>query len=235
MRSYDPTEINQLPKDFRTLLDGYLQPSFSDMGQSGMLAFFSIQNMVNHPAIQTEIIGTLGYETKLIEMTLHIDGLPIFASSRNHFWPVLGGINGVIFIIAFHCGTDKPADSDSLLLETILEVQHFTNHGITVGSHTYKFKLAMMSADTPARAYALKINGHSGYSCCHKCKVKGTFDNNMCFPQTPPNVHLKNSDYTKMVSFRRVQPILKDCQSLILSQMFPMITCIQSVWVSPKS
>lgn len=68
----------------------------------GAYKYFGIKNGIK------ELIGKNLVKSRSIALDLNIDGLPLFKSSSTQFWPILGRVEGHIFVISLYCGTSKP-------------------------------------------------------------------------------------------------------------------------------
>lgn len=183
IRDFDPLEQRGLPKDFRTLYANYLQPVTSTLSNGSELAYFGIESMLNHDGVLNRIRGKLS-PSEPVSMALHIDGLPLFKSSRTEFWPILGKVFDEIFIIAIHCGVGKPVSSSEYLAPVVNEIESLQQNGITIAGTEYVFWLSMFIADAPAKSFALNCIGHNGYNSCPKCWIRGAYFNAervMCF------------------------------------------------------
>ncbi|XP_061882835.1 uncharacterized protein LOC133633982 [Entelurus aequoreus] len=88
-------------------------------------------------------------QVNALEISLNIDGLPLFRSSGKTLWPVLCAIVNmkptVVFPVALTCGTSMPIDLD-FLMDTILDIKTVLQHGL-----------------------------HDGYSGCDKCCQRGEY------------------------------------------------------------
>lgn len=52
---------------------------------------------------------------------------------------------------------------------------------IEINSTIHKFRTGALICDTPAKAYVLKIKGHSRFFSCSKCTLEGELGNNLFF------------------------------------------------------
>lgn len=174
IKRFDTDQQKRLPKDFRTLYHNVLKPEYIKMENGGEMAYFGIANMLNHDGVFSRINDRLSLVEPVL-MTMHIDGLPLFKSSKNEFWPILGLVFDEIFIIAVHFGIGKPSSSQEYLSRTIDEIEELQQNGIFIRQEKYMFKLRMLTADAPAKSFALNCIGHNGYSSCAKCWIRGEY------------------------------------------------------------
>lgn len=93
-----------------------------------------------------------------------------------------------VFPIGIYCGTQKPVDSNEYLIDFITEAKKLITNGIYISGKFYKVVLDVFCCDIPAKAFVLKIKGHSGFYSCTRCEIEGDFiDNRLCFPYSEPS------------------------------------------------
>ncbi|GBM62034.1 hypothetical protein AVEN_103341-1, partial [Araneus ventricosus] len=125
-----------------------------------------------------------------IELLINIDGLPLFKSSCNEFWPILGrvanvpSLKSVIFPIGIYCGPGKPKRCTEYLKEFVEETKMLIRHGLIVGDKIISISIKGFILDTPAKSFILNTKGHTGYYSCTKCTQSGVWiQNRMTFPE----------------------------------------------------
>lgn len=92
-------------------------------------------------------------------------------------------------------GTAKPSDSNDFLADFISESKEL-GIGIVLNGVTKKVSIKVFVCDAPAKAFLLKIKGHSGFSSCTRCVQEGEyFKNRVCFPYLD-QIAIKNMIYT---------------------------------------
>lgn len=127
-----------------------------------------------------------------IQIVVGIDGLPLFKSNSEQFWPILAYIYpnndyNNVFPIGIYCGKEKPKDSNDFIKDFIDESKFLIEHGLYIDNKKYIFSIRTMCCDAPAKSYILKIKGHSGFYSCSKCEIEGEYlANRICFPYTLP-------------------------------------------------
>lgn len=124
----------------------------------------------------------------MIQLVVGIDGLPIFKSSSDQFWPILAYIrpnSNKVFPIGIYCGKEKPIDSNDFLKEFVEEANELIVNGICINNTLYTFSINAFSCDAPAKSFVLRIKGHSGFYSCSRCEHEGEYlSNRICFPYT---------------------------------------------------
>ncbi|OXU17627.1 hypothetical protein TSAR_014619 [Trichomalopsis sarcophagae] len=123
------------------------------------------------------------HQDKALKLQFHSDGLSLYSSSSNEFWPVLGKVytnNNLYqpFAIAVHCGKGKPKCVKLYLKEFTEELNKLLNIGIDIDGKHYTVSVMCMICDRPARAFVKCIKGHTGYYACERCTVNGCRLNN---------------------------------------------------------
>lgn len=97
-----------------------------------------------------------------ISVTINIDGLPLFKSSKNEFWPILFNIaempNVPAMVIGIFCGKTKASDIDSFLTPFVDELNEMMANGLLINSHRITVRVRCILCDSPARAYIKGIN-----------------------------------------------------------------------------
>lgn len=118
----------------------------------------------------------------VLELTIHIDGTPIYKSSKSEFWPVqcdIKGINMRAFFVAIYKGASKPPSAEIFMRPLLNELHFLIETGFSVpinGKHyTFHVKIDKFILDAPARAFLKCIIGHSGYYSCERCEEPGEF------------------------------------------------------------
>lgn len=180
LRNVNPNSLKQLPRDIRTILSTRHDTKVKSL-VNGSYVYFGISKMLNH-----ENVALFDSNSKTIELSINIDGLPLCKGSKVQFWPILGSVEDYdVFLIAIFQGRRKPDNVNEFMKEFVDEAKQLTENGIFIKGKEYKFRLKAVLADAPAKSYILKIKGHSGRSSCTKCTVTGSYVNKrICFSQT---------------------------------------------------
>lgn len=131
-----------------------------------------------------------------LEISLNIDGLPLFRSSQMEFWPVLCAIvnmhPNIVFPVALTCGKSKPKNLD-FLTDTIEKLKVVLQSGLKDGEDTISVILRCIVCDAPAKAMVKNTKLFSGYSGCDKCSQQGQYFGRMTY-QEIMNLNLRTDD-----------------------------------------
>jgi hypothetical protein len=136
----------------------------------------------------------------VIELTLNIDGLPLFRSSSYSLWPVLCCVADAnpqqVFPVALYGGKNKPTNCD-FLLDTIHELQELLSSGFSVNGKHFECKIKFIVCDAPAKAMVKCVKQYSGYFGCDKCCQKGEYVGRMTYPECEAQVRDNTSFRSK--------------------------------------
>jgi len=76
----------------------------------------------------------------------------------------------------------------------VAEFQTLQSSGVVIGNQRYNVILSAVVCDTPARAFAKHVKGHTGYFGCDKCIQEGEYVNGrMTFPEINANLRAGES------------------------------------------
>lgn len=125
-----------------------------------------------------------------IELLINVDGLPLFKSSCNELWPILGkiinvpSVKSIIFPIGIYCGPGKPKSCTEYLKEFVEETKKLIRDGLCINDKVLSISIKGFILDTPAKSFLLNTKGHTGYYSCTKCTQSGVWlQNRMTFPE----------------------------------------------------
>lgn len=114
------------------------------------------------------------YDTKMshdISININIDGLPIFKSSKNAFWPILFNINEIQvkpMIIGVYYGKGKPGQLNEFLSPLVEDLLKVLKEGIKIGEHKINVTLKCFICDSPARSFVKgNIQLQLDLKCCY--------------------------------------------------------------------
>ncbi|KAJ8041077.1 hypothetical protein HOLleu_11790 [Holothuria leucospilota] len=170
----------ELPKDPRTLLGTKVKYVTSSLS-GGSYYHFGIKN------------GILKTLTKLdfdmctsLELQVNVDGLPLFKSSNDQFWPILGLIINCSsrkpFVVGLFYGQHKPETLD-FLNAFVEEAVHLQKEGLVYNDILYDIRVVSVVCDAPARALVKNIKMFSDYHGCDRCTQPGVYLQKMTFPK----------------------------------------------------
>lgn len=143
--------VPDLPLDARSLMCTPRNIQYSTM-ENGLYHYIGIQKHLPQNVCSLQLL-------------IHVDGLPLYKSSKKEFWTILGCIQRTQspFPIAIFGGKGKPALQDFLspLVDELLLLSK---------DNVIDIKKTIFLCDAPARAYIKCVKGHSGYSSCDRCE-----------------------------------------------------------------
>lgn len=173
---YHPED--DLPRCAKTLLQTPRKSEVLDM-PPGKYCHFGVEHgLIDYLNIKN------GRSEQSIRIQIGIDGVPLFVSSNNGFWPILGRVldEKNVFIIGCYFGPSKPPPNE-LLARLVGDLKSIIDNGFEYRFKRYTVRLASIICDVPAKSYVTMTKGHAGYNSCTKCKVTGeSRGRRMCFP-----------------------------------------------------
>jgi hypothetical protein len=121
-----------------------------------------------------------------LEISLNVDGIPLFKSSSTSLWPILCAIVNItpvhVFPVAILCGSSKPSDL-LFLTDTVKDLSSLFQCGLEVGSKKFSVHLRCIVCDAPAKAMVKAVKMYTGYEGCDKCTQIGKWLGRMTFPE----------------------------------------------------
>lgn len=92
-----------------------------------------------------------------ISLNINMDGLPIYKSSREEFWPILFNIfempNVAPMVAGIYSGKSKPSNVAGFLMPMVNELKSILQEGIIINDNKITVKIRCFIADSPARAF----------------------------------------------------------------------------------
>ena len=117
-----------------------------------------------------------------LQLSISIDGIPLFYSSSEQLWPILGSLeNSDIFIIALFYGKHKPDNVEEYLYDFIQEWNELAVDGIFYQDKHFNLIIKYFLCDAPARSFLKCIINHTGCSSCERCCIHGTYEGRIVF------------------------------------------------------
>ena len=96
----------------------------------------------------------------------NVDGLPLFKSTNEQFWPILGMLVEATrpqpLVIGLSSGKSKPGNVDEFLKYFVEEMGDIEGNGLMYDNKVYAVAVSSVACDAPA--LRKRIRGHSGYS-----------------------------------------------------------------------
>lgn len=166
-----------------------------------------------------------------IELVCNIDGLPIFKSTNQQFWPILGKVfiknfHTQPFVIALFKGNGKPKELERYLADFIDECNSLRTNGFSYEGNILTFTLKCIISDAPARSFLKCIKPHNSFYSCERCHIRGCRVNNRFLyigqyseikrtndnflSQEYSDHHLGTSPLTKIIDFDTVYGVPLD-------------------------
>lgn len=178
MKQREIINTNELPWDTRTLLATPRSISSIRIVEPGQYYHFGLAS---------GIIRHASSNMTEIKIIIGIDGLPIAKSSNSQLWPILAYISNdttkTVFPVGIYHGYAKPKDSNDFLVDFISEAKELVTNGIILNNCNIKVSFGAFICDSPAKAFVLKLKGHSGFSSCTRCiQVGEHYLNRVCYP-----------------------------------------------------
>lgn len=120
-----------------------------------------------------KIPSTAIVEKNEVLLDIGVDGLPLYKSSSETLWPIMGRAVNIkeieVFLIGTYLGKKKPSNVDLYLHDFILEVKYLRENGIMLHNRQLKFDIRAFVCDAPARSFMCSIVGHNSLIGCCKC------------------------------------------------------------------
>lgn len=117
-----------------------------------------------------------------LTLNVNIDGVPLYRSSKQVFWPILGKFSELKHLKPFVIGiyyheSTKPKNLHSYLEDFVAEMDWFAKNIFCES----KINPGLFIMDAPAMAFAKQTISHNGKKACGKCEVVGKKKGRMCF------------------------------------------------------
>lgn len=139
-----------LPKDPRTLLK---------TPQNVVLQIIGDGQLYWHNGLATCIQNLFANVDKSMDLSIiiNMDGLPVYKSSRDEFWPILFRIHELPsvkpMVIGIYQGRGKPSNLSAFLSPFVDEMLEVGMNGIIVNGHKIRISIRCFVCDSPARAF----------------------------------------------------------------------------------
>ncbi|XP_055522641.1 uncharacterized protein LOC129716829 [Wyeomyia smithii] len=134
-----------------------------------------------HQGIETCIDRMLPEITEplTISVKVNIDGLPVYKSSKDEFWPILINIDEFPqvepMIVGIYAGKQKPACVVNFLTPFVDDMEIVCKDGIIVNGHKVSVAIKGFVCDSPARAFIKGTAYFNAQNGCQKCTTTGEY------------------------------------------------------------
>jgi len=190
-------EINDLPKDPRTLLSTKVSYEIENICDGEYYHFGLSSGIQKILSVEPDIEVV----SKHLRIQLNIDGLPLFRSSSAQFWPILARLEnvgkGTPFIVGIFYGQSKPSNVADYLRALIEELENLHENKLTYMQHIFTISISSVICDAPARAFIKNVKQFSGYHGCDKCSQNGVWEGKMTYPELDAQLR-SDSDFEQM-------------------------------------
>lgn len=116
----------------------------------------------------------------VIVVKFSYDGVRLHKNSKITMWPIVMIIEHSkgqeIMLVGLFIGSSKPKNANEYFYCLVKELQEIKNNSDLVElerGYLVKFEMLCQIADTPARLFAMLLQGHTGFNSCHVCKQLG--------------------------------------------------------------
>lgn len=148
---------------------------------------------------QLEKISSVLVKYDEIILDIGIDGLPLYKSSPQSLWPILGRLTNIknirVMLIGIYLGKKKPHFVDQYLHDFVSEVKELLRHGFLVFDKTLTFKIRAFICDAPARAFVCGTVSHNSLIGCSKCCQVGRTINHVVVYSTTIGNRRSNEEF----------------------------------------
>lgn len=168
------TIFPMLPKDMRTLLHTSVSVTVVQKVGGDYIYFGLLKSLVANKLLDPT--------TPCISIQLNVDGVPLYSSSAEGFWPILMSVNGSNPVaVCLYYGDGKPTDVTDFLADFVEEYTQLSQ-GFEHEGTTYSFVADSFICDAPARAFVKCTVSHNGIDACERCCARGKWKSGrVCF------------------------------------------------------
>lgn len=151
----------ELPRTARTLL-GTCETVNFDIKSGMQYFYFGCKEQLSR--YMKMYPGSVVTHLDCLDISLNIDGLPLFKSNNQSLWPVLCKINlapSTVFPLALCYGVSKPTDLD-FLTDVVHDLKDILLNGLETDKGPLRVHLRCISCDAPAKALVKCTKQYSG-------------------------------------------------------------------------
>lgn len=139
-----------LPKDPRTFMQTPRNVTIEHLANDEYYWHNGIQHCL-------EYLFSRISEPKTISLNFNMDGLPLFNSSREKFWPILFNIHEMPYVrpmvIGIYSLKTKETNVNGYLTPMVNELKPILQNGLIINGHNITVKIRCFICDSPARAF----------------------------------------------------------------------------------
>ncbi len=120
-----------------------------------------------------------------LEISLNVDGLPLFKMSSLSMWPVLCCIHlepVIVFPVTLTLGSQRPLDL-TFLEDAVTEIKQLLESGLKFDGRIIEVMLRCIVCDAPAKAMVKNTKSFSAYYGCDRCEQKGLWEGRMTYQE----------------------------------------------------
>ena len=162
-----------IPKDVRTLLETVKKVEVVDKF-GGQYSYFGILNAL----VDNKL---LFQPDRTIDLQINIDGIPLFHSRSDSFWPILMTANGSDpLLVALFYGKGKPSSIEGFMYDFVEEYKALAA-GFIYQEKNFDVSLSSVVGDAPARSFMKQVVGHNGLHGCERCCAIAVFRGRVCY------------------------------------------------------
>ena len=112
-----------------------------------------------------------------INLIVNVDGVPLYKSSGDQFWPILCRFHKLpTFIIAIDYGNKKPSNVEDFVLDFFKKYWNLQNDGVEFQGVKLSIEIFSFVCDAPAKQFLKAIKDHNGYWSCGRCEIQGLYE-----------------------------------------------------------
>ena len=169
---------HRLPSDVRTLLK---TPKYCEVVEKcgGTYIYYGLETGLVKILKQNPHFFS---KNDSISIEINIDGLPLFKSTRQQFWPILCAFNKFQpFVVALYYGSTKPNNVSEFMMDFLREYKELHENDLDFHGKLFRVNLKVFICDSPARSFIKCIKQHNAYNSCERCVIKGTWEGRVVF------------------------------------------------------
>lgn len=153
-------------------------------------------------------------EVEEIIIDIGIDGLPLFKSSGQTLWPIIGKFvnlpNLQVILIGTYLGTKKPYNIEQYLHDFVNEIKNLMTYGVNISGKMYSVRIRTFICDAPAKSFVCGTLGHTSLYGCNRCKQIGRKINNVVTYSTKVGAAISDEDFAERKYLNFLKPFFQN-------------------------